>query len=336
MTVFHGILFILKWVGIFLLLAVGLILLFVVAALLVPVRYKGRVKKEELPENAVLADGLVSWLNPLVRVKIRFSEQRLRYTVRVFGLCLINSEKPKKEKKTKKKKKIKKKTKKTKKICEETKGKTEQVLKDSGGQHAGERAEETSGKGAAQPSEGKEEQRAAKKPKKSIPERIKEVLSKCGEWLRRGKTIPEWLREKLLRFRKEIELLWKKKNAAVAFLQEERHVLVVGKTLKTTGKLLRQLLPRRIKGHVEFGTGDPESTGKALAALGIFYAAHGRCLTIVPDFTEKRLAARVTFRGRIRLGTVLVMVLRFLKDKQVKAFHKDWKQFAALLKQKAE
>lgn len=331
MTVLYGILFILKWVGIFLLLAVGLILLFVVAALLVPVRYKGRVKKEELPENAVLADGLVSWLNPLVRVKIRFSEQRLRYTVRVFGLCLINSEKPKKEKKTKKK--IKKKTKKT---CEETKGKTGQVLKDSGGQPAEERAEETSGKGAVQPLEGKEEQRAAKKPKKSIPERIKEVLSKCGEWLRRGKTIPERLREKLLRFQKEIELFWKKKNAAVAFLQEERHVLVVGKTLKTTGKLLRQLLPRRIKGHVEFGTGDPESTGKALAALGIFYAAHGRCLTIVPDFTEKRLAARVTFRGRICLGTVLVMVLRFLKDKQVKVFHKDWKRFAALLKQKAE
>lgn len=323
MMVLHGILFILKWVGFFLLFAVGLILLFVIAALLVPVRYKGGVKKEELPENAVLADGLVSWLNPLVRVKIRFSEQRLRYTVRVFGLCLINSEKPKKEKKTKK-------------AREEAKGKTEQVLKEGAGQPVEERAEEISGKGAVQPSEGREEQRVEKQPEKPFSERIKSFFFKCREWLRRGKTIPERLRKKLLRFQKEIELLWKKKTAAVAFWQEERHVLVVGKTLKAAGRLLRQLMPRRIRGHVVFGTGDPESTGKALAALGIFYAAHGRCLTIVPDFTEKRLAARVTFRGRICLGTVLVMVLRFLKDKQVKAFRKDWKQFAALLKQKAE
>ena len=108
MIVLRGILLILKWIGILLLILLGLILLLLLLALLAPVRYKGKGKKQEVPEHVILADGLVSWLNPLIRIRIHFSGKKLRYTVRIFGICLLDSEKTKKEKKPKKEKKSKK------------------------------------------------------------------------------------------------------------------------------------------------------------------------------------------------------------------------------------
>ena len=101
MIVLRGILLVLKWIGILLLIILGLILLVLLLALLAPVRYKGKGKKQEVPEDTISADGLVSWLNPLIRIRIRFSEKKLRYTVRLLGICLHDSEKPKKEKKPK-------------------------------------------------------------------------------------------------------------------------------------------------------------------------------------------------------------------------------------------
>ena len=87
MAVLHGLLFLLKWLGILILVILGLLLFVVLTVLLVPVRYKGRLDKKEAPEEIFRADGLVSWLNPLLRVRVRFAEKKLHYTVRIFGIC---------------------------------------------------------------------------------------------------------------------------------------------------------------------------------------------------------------------------------------------------------
>ena len=107
-AVLHALLFLLKWIGILLLVLLGLLLLIVLLVLLAPVRYRGRLDKKEAPEEIFRADGLVSWLNPLLRVRVHFAEKKLHYTVRIFGICLLNSDKPKKEKPVKEKKKNKK------------------------------------------------------------------------------------------------------------------------------------------------------------------------------------------------------------------------------------
>lgn len=297
----------------FLLLLLGLVLVLLLLVLLVPIRYRARVKKEEASENAVSAEGLVSWLNPLVRVRIRFAEKKLCYTVRVFGICLMDSEKP--GKRTKEKAKRARRTKKDKKKKEknaepEKESRSVALPADSGELPAGEKLPETA---------EAEEERKTEKP-----------------FFTRWKGLLEKIKEKVLRLWSRIRLLWKKKEAAAAFFEDELHRLAVGKAVKAVKALAGHCLPRKLKGRVEFGTGDPESTGKALAVLGIVYGIYGKKLTVIPDFYEKRVVADVSFRGRIRAGTVLWMLWHLIRDEQIKAFYKDWKQFAERLKEKAE
>ena len=96
------------------------------------------------------------------------------------------------------------------------------------------------------------------------------------------------------------------------------------------------ILPGKIKGQVEFGTGDPESTGKALAVMGIFYGAYGKNVSIMPNFYEKRLLAELTLKGRIRMVTVLIIVLKVIRDKHVKRLKRNWDKLVKILKQKVE
>jgi len=348
MMVLRVILFLLKWLGIVLLIALGVVLLLLLLVLLAPVRYRGTIKKEEVPESAVSADGLVSWLNPLIRVRIRFSEKKLRYTVRVLGICLLNSEKPKKKKKEKTKKEKKSSQKQRERsvivtldeskhsevetetlvLQEETDKCSEPVTQEAEGDippTAQDTQESVSEDGAVDDAK-----------KKSFSEKIKSIIEKIKALVDKVKAFPEKIKEKVCRVRMQIELLWKKKEEVIVFLQDELHMLTVGKALKTVKGVFVHILPQKRKGHIEFGTGDPESTGKALAVLGIFYAVHGEDFTIVPDFMEKKVIANVFVRGRIRFGTLLRMLLKFVFDKQVRAFYKDLKKLLNVLKQKAE
>ncbi len=352
-AILHGLLFLLKWLGILLLVILGLVLLVVLLVLLAPVRYKGKVDKKEAPEEILRADGLVSWLNPLLRVRVRFAEKKLHYTVRIFGICLLNSDKPKKEKPVKEKKKKIKKSKKEKKRKEKP-GKenggaapTEQVVGDGDGtvetvtQNLPEaintsdtvgdemysESVETAEQEADDTAENADEVQGKKKG--SLLTKIKQVIEKI-------KAIPDKIKLKVTHIVKTIKLLWHKKEKVVIFLQDELHKTAIGKAWDTIKQILRHILPGKIKGQVEFGTGDPASTGKALGVLGMLYAWYGKGVTVVPDFYEKRVVAELEFKGRIRFGTLLIKGLRLLRDKHVKRFINNFKKLLKVLKQKAE
>lgn len=351
-AVLHALLFLLKWIGILLLVLLGLLLLIVLLVLLAPVRYRGRLDKKEAPEEIFRADGLVSWLNPLLRVRVHFAEKKLHYTVRIFGICLLNSDKPKKEKPVKEKKKNKK-SKKEKKRKEKP-GKenggaapTEQVVGDGDGtvetvtQNLPEAIDtsdtvgdemysesvETAEQGTGDTAENADEVQGKKKV--SLLTRIKQIIEKI-------KAIPEKIKQKVTYIVETIKLLWHKKEKVVIFLQDELHKTAIGKAWDTIKQILRHILPGKIKGQVEFGTGDPASTGKALGVLGMLYAWYGKGVTIVPDFYEKRVVAELEFKGRIRFGTLLIKGLRLIRDKHVKRLVKNFKKLLNVLKQKAE
>lgn len=352
MAVLHGLLFLLKWLGILILVILGLLLLVVLTVLLVPIRYKGRLDKKEAPEEIFRADGLVSWLNPLLRVRVRFAEKKLHYTVRIFGICLLNSDKPKRDKPVKGKKKAKKAKEEKKKkqepekettaeslvVAENAEG-TETPEAEGGKTEATEQmpAEETLSSDmvnatATPPDEAEEATESAesgRKKKGSLFKKIKQIIAKIM-------AIPEKLKEKVIHIKNTVKLLWYKKDKVVMFLQDELHKTALGKAWDTVKQIGLHVLPGKIKGHLEFGTGDPESTGKALGVLGILYAAYGKGITVIPDFYEKRLVAELAFKGRIRLGTLLLKGVRLIRDKQVKRFIKNFKRLLKVLKQKAE
>ncbi len=341
-AVLHVLLLLLKWLGILLLVLLGLILFVVVLALFAPVRYKGSLEKKEAPEEVFSADGLISWLNPFVRVRLRFVQKKFSFSVRLLGIRLIDSEKPKKGKKGKKAKKIRKTKNGTSsgqkaetKVCLPVEihletgsaGKqAEAGIQNGAGtsENTGKQAE--TGRGAEVPEQPED---VVKTKKKSLLVRIKAFFEKIA-------ALPGKIKEKVSRFIKQIRLLWYKKEKVGLFFADELHLLALGKSWSTVKKLFRHCLPGKVKGRVYFGTGDPESTGKALAGLGMLYAAYGKGLAVEPDFYEKHLIAELTFKGRIRLGTLLGMVLMLIRDKQVKRFWKNWKKLLKILKQKAE
>lgn len=334
-AVLKVLLFLLKCIGILLLVILGLLLVTVLLVLLAPVRYKGKLDKKEAPEEIFRADGLVSWLNPFLRVRIRYTEKKLHYTVRIFGLCLLNSDKPKKEKKKKEKKK--KKTKKKQHAVVITLTETESVgvpaEPDNESNYVPETAEEMTADSnsvlSADVGAGETENSGAEEEKKSLFTKIKGVYEKI-------KNIPALIKQKITKFINIIKLLWYKKEKTIAFLEDELHRTAMGTAWDTVKQVLRHVLPGKIKGYVEFGTGDPESTGKALGVLGIMYAWYGKGVTIVPDFYEKRVVAELFFKGRIRFGTLLIKGLRLIRDKHVKRFIKNFKKLLKILKQKAE
>lgn len=317
-AVLHVLLLLLKWFGILLLVLLGLLLFLIVLVLLTPVRYRGSLEKKEEPEEVFTADGLVSWLNPLVRVRLRFSQKKFSYAVRIFGVRLIDSERPKKEKKPKKR---------VKSELQET----QKADKFSGEKIKVAEGDETVHKALTEENESSGEQQEATDGTEK-----KSILRKIVSFFEKVRAFPKKIKEKVFRLRKQIQLLWHKKEKIGLFLQDEIHLLAMGKAWNTVGKLLRHCLPGKIKGQVYFGTGDPESTGKALAGLGILYAAYGKGLNVTPDFYEKHLIAELAFKGRVRFGTLLGMVLKLIRDKQVKQFWKDWKKLLKVLKQKAE
>lgn len=83
-------------------------------------------------------------------------------------------------------------------------------------------------------------------------------------------------------------------------------------------KLIKHILPRRVKSRLIFGTGDPCSTGKALGVFGLLYSIYGDNLQITPDFENKVFEGRHYAKGRIRIWTILIIVIKLLLDKRFK------------------
>ena len=91
------------------------------------------------------------------------------------------------------------------------------------------------------------------------------------------------------------------------------------KTVIREGKaLILHIFPKKIRGFIRFGTGDPGNTGYILAVAAAFYPILPERLEIIPEFEEKCLEADVQLKGRLVIIFVLVHVIRLLKDKNVK------------------
>ena len=101
-------LLILKIIGITILAILGLILLVLALVLFVPVFYKVRIIHN--PKETKIT-GKVSFLWPAIVVIVQYFK-KLSYKVKLFGISILDSEKPKKEKTPKKKKEKKQKKKK--------------------------------------------------------------------------------------------------------------------------------------------------------------------------------------------------------------------------------
>ncbi len=120
------------------------------------------------------------------------------------------------------------------------------------------------------------------------------------------------------RIKDRLEQLWQ-------FFMEEENRKTLRLIFRQVKAVLRHLLPRRIRADVVFGFDNPATTGQVLAICSLVYAWYGESIRLTPVFDEKILEAQVEIKGRVRLGTLLVLALRVLFNKNFRVLVKRWR-----------
>ena len=118
--------------------------------------------------------------------------------------------------------------------------------------------------------------------------------------------------DKVKRIKSKGEEAYKKGKRVKKLLDATATKNTLSLAKKQIFKIIKHILPRRIRGYVHYGLDDPSTTGEILAVISAFYPVISPHLEIVPDFNDKVLEADVHIKGRIHLIYIVGAALRIL------------------------
>ena len=296
------ILAILKWVGIVLFCILLLLLALVLCILFVPVRYRISVQCTDQWR----VRGNVSWL--LYIFKLSFdttAEQGTR--LRIFGIPVSRDKRRKRPKSTKKRKK----KKEAPSIREKMPSETHKNLP---GKSAGEAEVQKS----LQP----EARKKAEVQKSLQPEGRKSTQPENREKMRNG-----WWS----RIRKRLDALYGRIKKTILSIRDifdkikavDREELeMIRLLLQKTGRLLKHIFPKKLRGWIHFGTSDPALTGEILGALGVFFAMYGQGIRVTPDFEQSVFEGEAEIRGSLMGIVLLILIIQVHPLQLIRYFEK--------------
>jgi len=73
--------------------------------------------------------------------------------------------------------------------------------------------------------------------------------------------------------------------------------------------LIKHIGPRKVKGYIRYGFGDPCKTGQVTGYLSLLPFVYSKHFSLQPDFYEKIIDTEMLIKGRIRLGYIIRIVL---------------------------
>ena len=291
MGIIHIMLGILKVVGILLLIVLGILLLAVLAALFCPVTYSAMGSRDaETYEGHVR----IGWLFRLISFTFTFgSEREGDFCIRIFGIPL-----------NRKKKKASKKS-----------------LQAS-------RKEEFKPAEPEKTVEKKTEQEHGEKTEKEAERKIEtdSVLQKLQEFLKQIPGIPKKFLDVLKKISLTVHHICDKINQIKEFLESERFARLKALFFQEGKRTICHIRPRKIKGHIKIGTGDPYRTGQLLAVAGIFFPVYGEHITIEPYFEQKILEGNMSVKGRIYGNFFVRLAWRLFRDSDIRFMIKKIKR----------
>ncbi|GLB29276.1 hypothetical protein LAD12857_11990 [Lacrimispora amygdalina] len=303
----HIILFILKLLGLLILILLGLILLAVVLVLFVPVRYRG----EGSYFKKVKGNMKISWLLHILSVTVRYEEEVL-IAVRLFGIPMMRP----------------------KKMDEELK-EAEEIMVQAMEIKEPETVKEARQLGRDVKKTVRGESENSQSVQKDIKETEQTVRTEQVEkesWLQ---ALFRKIKKKLIHILERIKYLYnricvtlrnmkEKKDEIQTFLSNSENQKTAKLLYRQGKRLVRHIFPIKGHGNVTFGFEDPGLTGQALMAASLLYPFFHKYWDLYPVFDRSVFTAEGTFRGRIRLGTVLMIGLRMLLDKNFRTLLKRW------------
>lgn len=326
---------ILKIIGIILLVLLALILGLASVILLVPIRYRGKAVCQEKKFSGNLK---ITWLLHLLSASVSVTPEENDIRVKVLGKTIY----------PKKKKSAKEPQAKVPEISDIPKDPKPPLLEESA---LGERVEAVYEPQIDQPKESKEpketadgqikekEQRSEAQAETKVQEKTQQMAESGPQENpraefkqkpeRKKKNPVEMLKEKIRVLKQSFQSLKTKlqntKNKAdywKKLLLSDSMKEAAAKLLGTGKALLRHILPQKLTGYLHFGFDDPSMTGKILAYLSVIYPFTQDHLVIEPEFEETILEGNIAFRGRIRLGYLLYLVLTVIFNKNIRRQYK--------------
>lgn len=305
---------ILKVLGIILLSILGLLLIIILLFLFVPFVYKIRVK---YVDKQLEAEGEVSFLFRLLRARAAYKDE-LSYEAKAAFFTLISSEKAGRD---------------------EEDGK--EAHKES--KAADVKTEDTSLKTTAAGTQVdrkqavceqvNEENKAGKKAKsKKVKKQKSKKNKKKLNIFAKIEEIKEKIEAKWTAFKEDFLSLNNKKEAVLKFINAEGTADGIFYLLTQSKILIKMILPKEIKGWLRFGTGDVYTEGQYLTYLCFVYPLYAGKFDIIPEWEEEVIEVDATFSGKIRMFAMLLIGLKLLFSKKVKAllrnFNRCKKSFA--------
>lgn len=331
----YVILTILKILGIILL----VLLVIVFSVLFVPVRYRLEGEKSSSGWSEANGKVKVSWLLHLIHLRIQYQEKELDWECYLFGVPLKKAGAAVREwKKKRRKKKVQEQKERRKKAVQQKNEPEKRTAAKKKGQEKPLQIEEKT-RTAAKEQKSTEKQTNPEKSKTAAPEAKKteietaerkqqekeKVSDKLSRFWNRCKKIvgsilefPGKLKKKLTNIRltfwgfydkiKQWWTLWNEEStlAALHFLTEKGR------------KLIRHVLPRKIRGSITFGCEDPALTGQILGAVAIAYPLYGKGVAVYPRFEEKILEGQLQMKGRIVVACLLWQAWKIYRNPDVR------------------
>ena len=305
---------ILKVLGIILLSILGLLLIIILLFLFVPFVYKIRVK---YVDKQLEAEGEVSFLFRLLRARAAYKDE-LSYEAKAAFFTLISSEKAGRDEEDGKE--AHKESKAADVKTEDTSLKTTATGTQVDCKQAvcGQVNEEN--KAGKKAKRKKEKKQKSKKTKKKL-----NIFAKIEE-------IKEKIEAKWTAFKETFLSLNNKKEAVLKFINAEGTADGIFYLLTQSKILVKMILPKKIKGWLRFGTGDVYTEGQYLTYLCFLYPLYAGKFEIIPEWDEEVIEVDASFSGKIRMFAMLLIGLKLLFSKKVKAllrnFNRCKKSFA--------
>lgn len=323
---------ILKVLGILLLVLLGILLLALFLVLFVPIRYTLEAKREEESEEPFSVKGRVTWLLHLLNIHACFP-QTPYLRARILCFTVFSTEKKASEKPAqaeKEKEAVKPSGKKEKeqaaKKKEPTAPKEPAVLQEPVVLKEPAAAKEQAKKEEKEP----DDEQAAKSAAYSeeYEDEAKEDAPSFLKFWKRIFSILQNIRYTIRQICDKIKYIVKNIRYYLEIIKSDTFRRAFGVCKGEIRKLLSSVRPRKIKGSILIGTGDPASTGQVFAIYGILYPFLGEQIAVTPDFERQVMAGELFVKGKIT-------VFRLIKTAWIIYFNKDLRRIIKMFKREA-
>ena len=318
-------LMILKVLGMILLILLGTILLLILLVLFVPVRYQIMLHRKVGEETPVTAKVKATWLLHALNAAFSYPEAAF-LRVRIFCFTIFRSDKPKKtiQKDNTKKETVQKENVQKEKIQKET---VKTVRKDEEKKADGQKNAEIKVSDENQKEKNSYIEENAPKKQEKEPKQSRKI-NKFFEFFRKLWSVFKNIKYTIIKICDKIKHIVKNIQYYLKIVQSDTFHRAWEVCSGQVFSLLKSIFPRKIRGNLLIGTGDPASTGQILAIYGILYPLLGNHIDIVPDFEQQILEGDLLVKGRIT-------VFKALKTAWIVYFNKDLRRLIKLFKREA-